>query len=71
MGFNGNTMTSTKPVTDTMGMLSGLNIVLMGNLEVNFFGKFRRRDNLVAAEMETVVTAMGMEGTAHIPYLVP
>eukprot|EP00957_Ditylum_brightwellii_P062235 4722750-Ditylum_brightwellii.AAC.1 len=27
------------------------------------------RDNLVAAETETVVTATGMMGTAHIPCL--
>eukprot|EP00957_Ditylum_brightwellii_P144691 11022497-Ditylum_brightwellii.AAC.1 len=31
----------------------------------------RRRDGLVVAEMEMVVTGTGLTGTAHIPYLVP
>eukprot|EP00957_Ditylum_brightwellii_P044620 3382980-Ditylum_brightwellii.AAC.1 len=65
MGFNDDTMSSTKPVTDTTGALIGLNIVLMGNLEVNFFKKL-----VAAAEMETVVTATSMTETAHILRLI-
>eukprot|EP00957_Ditylum_brightwellii_P114259 8712010-Ditylum_brightwellii.AAC.1 len=69
MGFDDATISSTKPVTDTMGLTSGLDIILAGNSEVNFFKKLRRKDDLVAAKMEMVATATGMMGTAHIPCL--